>query len=162
MFKLLKITLIAVSASLLLVPSTSLADGKEFGKIYTECGLGGMFGSAIDDRTASQIVAIVTNITWDLGTTASSSHFTSEDTCVNKKAQVASFINQSYEKLEKEIASGEGEYLDALASLATDGTTSTAKYTSNLRANFAKVVASKEYTALSRYEKAKRLYEIAI
>jgi len=161
MLKAIKTSLVAASAAILLVPSLSSADS-DFGKIYVECGLGGIIASAVNDKTANPLIAVVTNVTWDLGTTASTSHFSSKNTCANQRTVVASFINQSFEKLEKEIASGEGEYLDALASLVTEGKTSTSEYTSKLREDFAKVVASEEYTTLTHYEKAKKLYEIAI
>ena len=161
MLKNIKTSIVAASAAILLMPSVSFA-GNDFGKIYTECGLGGIIASAVDDKTANPLIAVVTNVTFDLGTTASTSHFSSENTCANKKTKVASFINQSYDKLEKEIASGQGEYLDALANLVTEGQTSTSEYKANLRADFSKVVASQEYTSMSHYEKAKRLYEISM
>ncbi len=155
----LKSTLLAASVALMLSPSAASADA-DFGAIYTQCGLGGIVGSAVSNKSASQVIAIVTNITWDLGTTASTSYFSSQNTCMNKKVAIAAFINQSYEKLEKEIASGEGEYLDALANLATDQEKTT-EYKVDVRTKFAKVVASVEYTSLSRYEKVERLFDIA-
>lgn len=160
--KKVKIVVLAASTALLLIPSVASAKASAFGKIYTQCGLGGLIGSAIDHKTTSQVIAVVTNITWDLGTTASTSYFSSQDTCKNKATKVAAFINQSYEKLEKDIASGDGKYLDALAGLALDESMSKSEYTTTLRENFSKIVASAEYEKLSRYEKVERLYNIAL
>ena len=142
----------------------ALAEEKEmdFAKIYVECGLGGIFGSAVDHKTTSQVMAISTNVTWDLGTTASTSYFSSEDTCYNQKARTAAFINQSYENLEKEIASGQGEYFDALARLAREDGESISDYQTSLRSQFASIVADDSYPQLSRYEKVQKLYEAAI
>jgi hypothetical protein len=156
--------LIASALAVTMVSGAAVAEEKEFdfGKIYVECGLGGMIGSAVEHKTTSQVLAVVTNVTWDLGTTASTSYFTSEDTCYNQKARTAAFINQSYENLEKEIASGQGEYFDALANLARDEQQSISDYQANLRNKFALIVADDSYTQLSRYEKVQKLYEVAI
>lgn len=157
----IKHTIIAAAAIAFMTTSVS-AETKDFGQIYTECGLGGIFGSAVNDRETSKIIAVVTNVTWDLGTTASTSAYSSDNACANKKVRVANFINQSYEKLEKELAQGEGKYLDALASLALEGEGSHRAYTSDLRTKFAAVVADEGYSKLSRFEKVEKLYSIAL
>jgi len=134
---------------------------KDFAEIYTECGLGGIFGNVIENKDASKVVAIVTNVTWDLGTTASTSAYSSEDTCSNKKVHVANFINQSYERLEKDLAQGDGEYLNSLAELILENS-DTVAYKADLREKFAAIVASDDYNNLSRYEKVEKLYSIAL
>lgn len=145
------------------MPGLSQANDLDLAKIYVDCGLGGMVGSAFDEsqKTLSKFVAISTNLTWDLGTTASTSYFSSEETCMNNKAHLAAFINQSYEKLEKEIANGEGEYFDALASLGKKDTDSMAEYKAQLRAQFASVVADDSYKTLTRYQKVEKLFQLA-
>ncbi len=144
-------------------PSNMFAKQADFGKIYTECGLGGIIGSTASDKNIGNVLAIITNVTWDLGTTASTSYFSSDGTCANKRAKVAAFINESYEKLEKEIANGDGKYFDTLATLATSDTKlDKQSYKASLREKFAKIVASKEYTKLSRYQKVEKLYNIAL
>lgn len=137
---------------------------KEFDiqKIYVGCGLGGMIGSAVDNQTGSQILAISTNITFDLGTTASISYYSSDDTCYNNKAVTVAFINQSYEKLEKEIAMGKGKYFDALATLAIGQEGSSDEYRAKVRQQFAEVVADASYLQLTRLEKVEKLFYIAI
>ena len=130
--------------------------------IYVGCGLGGLVGSAVDNQTGSQVLAISTNITFDLGTTASISYYFSEDTCYNKKAVTVAFINQSYEKLEKEIAMGKGKYFDALTSLAIGQEGNSDEYQATVRQQFAEVVAHETYLDLSRMEKVEKLFNIAI
>lgn len=155
-----------MSASVLLtvsLMSTTAFAESDLSKIYTQCGLGGLFGQAIEDRETSRLVAISTNITWDLGTTASSTFYsTGEDSCANKKVLVALFINQSFDKLEKEIAQGTGKYLDGLTNLALDDKKKKAKYISSLRKKFSEVIADKKYTKLTHHEKVEKLYNIAI
>ena len=155
-----------ITASVLLTASllstTSLAES-DLSKIYSECGLGGLIAQGIQDRDTSNLVAISTNVTWDLGTTASSTYYsTGEDSCANKKVRVALFINQSFDKLEKEIAQGTGKYLDGLANLALDDKKMKAEYISSLRKKFSEVIADKKYSKLSHNEKVEKLYSIAI
>ena len=137
---------------------------KEFDiqKIYVGCGLGGMVGSAIDNQTGSQILAVSTNITWDLGTTASISYYSSDDTCYNNKAVTVAFIYQSYEQLEKEIAMGKGKYFDALTTLAMGEEGNSDEYQAKVRKQFGAVVADDSYLQLTRLEKVEKLIYIAI
>ena len=133
-----------------------------FQKVYVGCGLGGMIGSAVDNEATSQVLAISTNIIFDLGTTASISYYSSDDTCYNNKAVTVAFINQSYEKLEKEIAMGKGKYFDALAVLAVGQEGNSDEYQAKVRQQFSEVVADESYLQLSRVEKVEKLFYIAI
>lgn len=148
--KTIKLSLAAITALMLSTAQDSQA--REFADIYTECGLGAM----IAPRNAA--VAAVTNVTWDLGTTAISSNISSEDTCKGGQAKVASFINDSYENIEKDLASGNGEYLNTLASLAKKDTQSNEEFISTLRANFSSIVASNDYSEMTTYQKSQKLY----
>ena len=135
---------------------------REFGEIYTDCGLGGLIGSAIgpeDDRVAN-VAAVVTNITWDLGTTAISSNITSPDTCARGEAKTAAFIYDSYEPLEQDIASGHGAYLDALAALAGHEGQAQQRFVAAVRAGFVKLVAAPDYHEQDRFAKAEALYNL--
>ena len=84
-----KLSLAAVTVLLLTIPQNSQA--REFADIYTECGLGAMIAPR------NEAVAAVTNVTWDLGTTAISSDISSQDSCQGGKVKVRVFINNSYE-----------------------------------------------------------------
>lgn len=126
------------------------ASAKDFGKIYTECGL----GAAIAPNTP--VVAAITNVTWDLGTTAISSALTSEGTCAGSPAKVAAFISTSYPALEKELAQGEGQYLDTLVSMTKPADMTKEAFVASVRADFAKVAGS----SASNYEKSEALYNI--
>jgi len=155
----LKKSIIATMA-LGVISTNTLAEDRDLGQIFTECGLGGIIGSGISDRETSKVMAVITNVTWDLGTTATTSALT--DACSNRKVRVANFINQSFEKLEKEIAQGEGKYLDTLANLVNEKKSSTVEYSQKLRSEFFTIVSKKGYDKLSRFEKVEKLYSIAI
>ena len=144
--KRLKLSIIAIAMTTIFVPQAQAGD-RSFGDIYKECGLGGMI------FTDTPVAAAVSNIIWDLGTTAVSSNISSDENCEGGKAKVAAFISKSYDDLELEIASGEGKYVDTLATM-------TNKDISEIRAEFTELVASNEYSELSQTKKVEKLYNI--
>ena len=101
----------AATASMVLAPTSAL-QAREFVEIYTQCGLGALIAPNHD------AVAAVTNVTWDLGTTAVSSNVSSADTCQGGKKKVASLIQNAYPQLTSDIAKGHGNNLDALVAAA--------------------------------------------
>ena len=76
--------------------------------VWRDCGIGAMIFPEID------WAAVISNIIWDLGTTATSSHVSSPDTCKGKQYESALFIHESYDNLIEETAKGKGEHLHAL------------------------------------------------
>ncbi|MCK7459567.1 DUF3015 family protein [Idiomarina aminovorans] len=75
---------------------------------WRHCGL----GAAVfpDNGTA----AAISNIIWDLGTTALTSATVSKDTCNSQLVETARFIDENYEQLEAELAIGEGRHVDTM------------------------------------------------
>lgn len=140
---------VATIAMTMLFTSQVHADERSFGDIYKECGIGAMI---FND---TPVAAAVSNIIWDLGTTAVSSNLSSAENCEGGKAKMASFIMKSYDNLEVEIASGEGKYMDTLVAM-------TEKDVETLRSEFSEVVASSEYSTLNQEQKAEKLYNIAV
>jgi hypothetical protein len=106
------------------------------------------------------LIAVFTNVTWDLGTTAISTNISSAESCKGKNAKVASFINDSYNEIEKDLASGEGKYIDTLASLSKEESQSKEDFIASVRNNFATIVASNDYSKLTTYQKSEKLYNI--
>ena len=127
---------------------------RTFADIYTDCGLGAMIAPNSD------AVAAVTNVTWDLGTTAVSSNISSPDTCVGGQQATAAFIYQSYDSLAADLAQGKGKYLDALAAMVGFSEEDRSVFASVLREEFATIVSEEGYSKLTRYEKAEKLYNL--
>jgi len=127
-------------------------EAREFADIYTDCGLGAMIAPTND------AVAAVTNVTWDLGTTAISSNASSEDTCQGGKVETASLIFEAYPEVEQDIARGSGEYLAALFSAAGCDAGSQAQMIGELRSELKELSAQSSYSANMRYENAEKLY----
>jgi len=127
---------------------------REFADIYTECGLGAMIAPN------NEVVAAVTNVTWDLGTTAISSDVSSEESCAGGKSEAAAFIFDAYPNIEKDLAIGNGEHLATLLTIAGVGIADQSATASSLRKDFAALVDSDEYSEQSRYQKAESLYDL--
>ena len=108
----------------------------------------------------SDAVAAITNVTWDLGTTAISSNISSPDSCSGGQAEKAAFIHDSYDALELDLASGYGTYLDALAALAGHEGQAQQRFVTAVRAGFAKLVAAPDYHEQNRFAKAEALYNL--
>lgn len=144
-----------VAFAALAFPQPAMA--RTFAEIYTDCGIGAMIAPNND------AVATVTNVTWDLGTTAISSNISSPDSCVGGKGRLAAFIHDSYDHLEKNLASGSGTYLETLIVLAGYDVRSEEDRQARiktLRDGFTELAANPGYTDQNRYEKAKALYEL--
>jgi len=114
--------------------------------ILKECGI----GAALFKHTPA--AAAISNIIWDLGTTATFSDITGKCS-YGKNLKVAMFVSSSYDTLETELASGNGEYVETLASLS-------GKTVSDIRNEFTGIMASKDYTSMTKMEKADKLYSI--
>ena len=78
---------------------------------WTQCGIGAMIFKE------TPVAAVISNIIWDLGTTAVTSNMSSKETCEGAGAKTAMFIQATMPQLEKEIAVGEGEYISAMLEL---------------------------------------------
>ena len=151
MFKKFK-TLAMVAFTLAAFSQPAMA--REFADIYEECGLGALIAPH------NPAVAAVTNVTWDSGTTAITSNISSPSTCQGGQEKTAAFINDSYEFLENDLASGNGTYLDTLMVLAGVDAQSRQQFSKTLRADFAELVSRTDYSSLNRFEKAGALYNL--
>lgn len=128
------------------------ASAREFADIYTDCGLGAMIAPNND------AVAAVTNVTWDLGTTAILSNASSPDTCQGGGEASAMFIHDAYPSIEKDLASGEGEHLSALLKIAGVAADQQTEVSAALRAHLAELVTAEDYDSQTRFQKAEALY----
>lgn len=148
----------AVAAASVLSMSSVHAQDRDFGQIYTDCGLGGLIGAQIEDKSTSNVMAIITNVTWDLGTTAISSNLTTPESCSNNKAQMAAFILETYPQIEADLAKGEGQHLTALLNVAGCDAKAHAQVAQGLRADLATSASADSYATQTRFEQAEVLH----
>ena len=130
---------------------------------WTECGIGGAIGSLINKQPASDVIATISNLVWDLGTTATSSATLTPGLCANKKmVSAARFINDTYAILEIETVNGHGENLSALLNIVEYDKSKQTEFINSLRSSFALMVNSKEFTEIKEIEKAQAYYSIFV
>jgi hypothetical protein len=115
--------------------STAFAQQRDYVKTLKECGIGAMI--APSDET----VAIITNVTWDLGTTAVSSNMSSAENCKGGQKKVAQLIQNAYPQLTADIAKGQGQNLDALSVAAQCGPAAGDKFKTQVRLQFGQSAA---------------------
>ena len=147
--------LLASMAVGMITLSAGAVQAREFADIYTDCGLGGMIAPS------NAVVAAITNVTWDLGTTAISTNISSEESCAGGKKKMASLLLNSYAQVETDLAKGEGAHLVALTEAAGCGSANRAAFNVSMRREFATLVAQPAYAASSRMEKASALFDAA-
>lgn len=125
---------------------------RDFGAIYTECGLGAML------FPTNPTVAAITNVTWDLGTTAISSNASSEESCNGGQEKTASLIYQTYPQLEKDISVGSGEHLTAMLDTAGCSVENRKTVSIELRSEMSGITGNTGYQHMDRLQKSEALY----
>lgn len=146
--KLLKILALA-SALLISAPAFSMEKNP-----WTKCGIGAM----IFDETPW--AAAVSNVIWDLGTTAVTSAGASEETCKGKDVQAALFIQESYASLEEETAKGSGQHVSAMLNIMGCDAAAHDQIIQSVRADFANAVSAEGYASKPVQTKAESYYTI--
>ncbi|MEL6640824.1 MAG: DUF3015 family protein [Pseudomonadota bacterium] len=102
-----KLNAIMMCTAVAVASSVSMASAQDVNP-WQECGIGAMVFP--DNGTASAI----SNVVWDLGTTAVSSAMSSPDQCQGSTVQVAAFVRLGYDHISRETVVGDGEYLQTL------------------------------------------------
>lgn len=144
-----KILTIALAAAFI-SPIASAADSDV--NAWQHCGIGAM----VFDNNGT--AAAISNVIWDLGTTAVTSKLSSADSCNGKSAKTAMYIKQSYNNIIQETAQGEGQHLTAMLDMYNVAEQERPATLAALRAQSAAMVSSQAYTTASTSEKAQAYY----
>ncbi|MDT8879230.1 DUF3015 family protein [Halomonas saccharevitans] len=120
---------------------------------WKECGI----GAAIFDENG--VAAAISNIIWDLGTTAVTSATLSPETCSGKQVEVAQFVDQTYDQLAMETAMGEGEHLTAALGLMNCSAEASPSVVSQLRTDLHEASAVAGYADQAHADKAFQYYD---
>ncbi len=136
------------------VQASAPATTKDLQGIYEDCGIGGLL------FPRWPIGASVSNFTWDFGTTATTSGLTTPNACAGGKAKLAAYIYKSYDSIEKDLAKGDGKYLNMLALLSEKSLEQKDAFILAVRTKFREEVSKDSYSSLSRLDKAKLVYSI--
>ena len=128
------------------------------GNPWQQCGIGAM---VFDDNGTA---AAISNVIWDLGTTAVSSYATTPDSCNGSGMNVAAaeFIQNSHAVLEEDMSKGHGQHLSSLMDLMGVEASQQDAVAATIKADFSKVVASTAYQSLDNQAKAQAIYAVVI
>jgi hypothetical protein len=146
-----KLISIATASAAVLLAAAQPASAREFADIYTECGLGAMIAPN------NSAVAAVTNVTWDLGTTAISSNASSPESCQGGKGKKAAFLHDAYAQIETDLARGGGQHLSTLMTLSGCQASAQPALAVALRQDFA---AARTGAVQTRFQQAEALYNL--
>lgn len=122
---------------------------------FSDCGIGAALFSE------NKVLAVTSNIIWDIGTTAVTSATASPETCSGKNVDAAAFILNSYDSLVEDTARGEGEHLVALLNILQVEQQVQAQVVQSVRAEMAQHIAADSYLAADKTEKS-QLYYFAV
>lgn len=150
------ITVITVTLLLSVGVRANAAD-RTFADVYAECGLGALLFNQDGSSDNGRILAIISNATWDLGTTAHISNLSSEENCQGSSTTTAAFIYQNYDRIESDLAKGSGDHLAALLD-NVDCPDQDATVTA-MRAELANLVAVDEDSVQVAFRKSSTLYD---
>ncbi|EIW88593.1 hypothetical protein AGRI_10276 [Alishewanella agri BL06] len=126
----MKLALLAASVLTLSLATTPAAQAQQKVNPWKQCGIGAMI---FDDNGTA---AALSNIIWDLGTTAVTSNVSSQNTCEGIKVAAAEFINSTITNIEEETVAGEGEHLTAMLNLMGCDATAHQAIIQDVRADF--------------------------
>ncbi|MDD9912981.1 MAG: DUF3015 family protein [Alphaproteobacteria bacterium] len=118
---------------------------------FTECGIGAALFPEI------HWAAALSNVIWDLGSTAVTSALSSPEMCNEKKKKTAKFIIETLPQLEQDIAAGNGQYIAGLAETMGCAGSQDA-IASGLRTSYTGVVANGDYATATKAERATTMY----
>lgn len=152
--KMILITGFAAALSLM-TPAAFAADSKPAGSgpnPFSECGIGAAL------FPTNRVAAALSNVIWDVGTTAVISATASPETCNGKNVQAAAFIMESYDTLTEETAQGTGQSLATLLNILEVPEAARGQVVAGLRVEMAETVGSEVYLQLSQQQKAESYY----
>lgn len=151
-------TVAAISLLLAAVPTLSSAadENKNTQSLnpWVDCGIGAMIFSE------TPVGAVISNIIWDLGTTAVSSNISSQNTCKGKNVKVAQFIGTTYANLVEETVKGDGQHIYAMLDIMGCNPSSHTKMIDSIRSDFSQSIRNPAYVEKTSLVKFEEYYNI--
>lgn len=130
-------------------PLTHSAEAGTGPNPFSDCGIGAALFK-------NDVAATISNVIWDIGTTAVTSATASPETCNGKEADAAAFIMESYDNLLEDSAHGEGQHFAALMDILSVEQAQQDTVMNNLRKDLSGSAAIDQNA--SKAEKAEALY----
>ncbi|MDF2152961.1 DUF3015 family protein [Vibrio sp. CAU 1672] len=144
---------IALVVMLTALSIPSLADN-----LWKDCGI----GHWIAGPTLKGFPALTTNIVWDLGTTATTSHISTPDICQGPFWAAAKFINDTYPMIEQDTVQGSGEHMMAMLDIFECDNAVRPEIVNGIRRDFGQQIQAADYSELTQSEKAQGYYNLVV
>ena len=138
-----KIALLAVAAAFM--SGNVAAEDKKGINPWTQCGIGAMI---FKDTPAA---AGISNVIWDLGTTAVSSNVSSQGSCEGSEVKAAMFIQNNFDQMMEDTSKGSGDHINAMLEILDVDVMDQQDVITSVRANVAVQLAADEVTPQSYY-----------
>lgn len=122
---------------------------------WQQCGIGAMI------FPEHGLAAAISNIIWDLGTTAVTSATVSAETCKGSGQFTAVFVTEAYAQIEEQLAQGDGDHLNAMLYLMGCNGTQRPEAIAELRGDYAQQMAAPDFASKDQAQKAETLYYTA-
>lgn len=151
---------IAIAATTLIVCNTTIAEEKKATgsgpNPFSDCGI----GAALFPN--HPVGAVISNVIWDIGTTAVTSATASPETCSGKNVKAAAFIMESYDQLLAETAKGNGSHITSLFDILEVPEANREGAFLSIRSQVAQELANNEYLTQEKQIKASNYYDIVL
>lgn len=120
---------------------------------FSDCGIGAALFPDI------HWAAALSNVIWDIGTTAVTSATASPETCNGAGAKTAQFIFDHYDLLNEETARGGGEHTLAMINILGCPAELAAEMNQSVRSDMAEAIAHPEYQQWNESQRAAIYYQ---
>lgn len=120
---------------------------------FSDCGIGAALFK-------NDVGASISNVIWDLGTTAVTSALSSPETCEGDSVAAAEFIYETYASLEEQTAKGQGSNLTAVLEIMQCDDQSHAGLISDIRSDFVELVSVENYSDMTNLERSEQFYNM--
>lgn len=120
---------------------------------YSDCGI----GAAI---FKNDIAASISNVIWDIGTTAITSALSSPETCEGNSVAAAQFIFDTYVVLEEQVATGSGSHLSAVFDILQCDLAQQQGLATEIRADFTTLVSKDAYSTMTNLQQSEQFFTI--
>jgi hypothetical protein len=150
-----KVASIAIISAIASSPVLAAKEAGSGPNPFSDCGI----GAAIFDNN---IAAVISNVIWDIGTTAVTSALSSPETCKGKEVEAAAFIFESYDNLVVESAHGEGEHLAALMNILAVKDSDRAAVITSVRQDISTAISQPSYQEKTVAELSEMYYNSVI
>lgn len=126
--------------------------------LWKDCGI----GHWIAGPTLKGFPALTTNIVWDLGTTATTSHVSTPEICAGPFWAAAKFINDTYPLIEQDTVQGSGEHMMAMLDIFECDNSVRPEIVNGIRQDFGKMIQDANYVGSTQTEKAQNYYNVVV